>query len=136
VNPQILSRAVLAVLVFFAVGRLLQASNLVALSVDTQIASGHVAETAAPKLTAVWEYAVAGIVAAMFATTNVAGFLADQGLALLRTAKACLLGTASEQDDADDDLVVKALEGHERRIKALEKRYRELATPPPARRRS
>lgn len=120
--PKLVARAIIFLITFVAVARLIEFSHLASISVESHVNEGNLAAADAPRAAAVLEFVIAGVIALLVATSAMGGWLADQLVKGWNVLVAKAKG-AYAQDKADagpDDPLIKYLEGIEQRLSTLE----------------
>jgi hypothetical protein len=120
--PKLVARAIIFLITFVAIARLIEFSHLASISVESHVNEGNLAAADAPRAAAVLEFVIAGVIALLVATSAMGGWLADQLVKGWNVLVAKAKG-AYAQDKADagpDDPLIKYLEGIEQRLSTLE----------------
>lgn len=121
---KLVAYALVFLIAFVVCLRLLEVSNLVAVSVDTQVSAGNVEVESAPRLAKLFELVVAAVVA-LFITTGRIGDWAAAGLIKLWTVlrgrvSNSLARNAGASLDAELESLDMVLTEHDRRLKNAE----------------
>lgn len=125
-TPKLVARAIVFLVAFVAIAKVIESSDLVAMSVESKVASGAVAETAAPRVAALLEYGIAAVLAVFACTHTIGDKAADLLVGLWGLVRSKVRTTYEKDSQAptesglDSEAVLAFLTELDARVKSLE----------------
>lgn len=118
-NQKLVARSVVFLLAFVGCLKLLEVSNLVAVSIDTQVTAGNIKVESAPQVANLFEKVLAAVIA-LFITTGRVGDWATAGLIKLWNVLVARVSNTIASE-VNSDSLDEVLTEHDMRIATVEK---------------